>query len=51
VVSPQPKREAVAVLQTEHRMKITRTCGLINISDLCIGIEATDQTARSCASP
>jgi putative transposase len=32
MVSPQAKRDAVDVLQTEHDFKITRACGLVDIS-------------------
>jgi hypothetical protein len=30
--SPQAKREAVEVLQAEHGFKVTRACGLLDIS-------------------
>jgi len=32
MVSPQAKREAVEVLRAEHGYKVTRACGLVNIS-------------------
>jgi putative transposase len=32
MVGPQAKREAVEVLQAEHGFKVTRACGLVNIS-------------------
>jgi len=32
MVSPQARREAVNVLMTEHRFKVTRACGLASIS-------------------
>jgi len=32
MVSPQAKREAVKVLMTEHRFRVTRACGLVSIS-------------------
>jgi putative transposase len=32
MVSPQAKREAVDVLQSEHDFKVTRACGLVDIS-------------------
>ena len=31
-MSPQAKREAVKVLMTEHRFRVTRACGLVSIS-------------------
>ena len=32
MVGPHAKREAVEVLQAEHGFKVTRACGLVNIS-------------------
>jgi putative transposase len=32
VVSPQARREAVAILMVERQMGVTRACGLVGIS-------------------